>query len=140
MASLTGNAGVIKIAGETVAEVRSYSIDMTADTIETSAMGDGSRTYVKGLSTFSGTADVYWMKEHFDDEAAGAGGPDILDKIQAAVGSASVEMIVYPEGVSDGSNWTGNIILTGYSVTASFDSMIEASVSFQGDGAMTYTD
>jgi predicted secreted protein len=33
---------------------------------------------------------------------------------------------------------TGNIIVTGYSVTGSFDGLVEASISFQGVGAITY--
>lgn len=132
MASLTGNAGVINIDGEAVAEVRSYSIELTQDTIENTVMADASRQYVAGLSQFSGTADVYWDASHFDATT----NPDIDGLIQGAVGAAGVTLIVYPEGT--GANWTGSIVVTGYSVTASFDGMIEASVSFQGTGALAY--
>ena len=60
MASLTGNAGVVSIDGNNIAEVRSYSIEMTSDTIEKTAMGgaNSGRVYTKGLSSFSGSADV----------------------------------------------------------------------------------
>lgn len=132
--ALVGNAGVINIDGEAVAEVRNYSIEITADTIETTTMGgaNSGRTYVKGLSTFSGTADVYWDADHFDATS----NPDLDGLIQGAVGASSVTLIVYPEGT--GANWTGSIIVTGYSVTASMDGLIEASISFQGDGQLTY--
>lgn len=130
--ALVGNAGVISVDGENVAEVRNYSIEITADTIETTTMGaaNSGRTYVKGLTTFSGTADVYWAASHFSTV-------DLDGLIQGAVGASSVALIVYPEGT--GSNWNGNIIITGYSVTASMDGLIEASISFQGDGQLTYT-
>jgi len=50
MATTTGSSGVVKlqVAGTTVAvvgEVRSYTIDGAADTIEDSVMGDTARTY-----------------------------------------------------------------------------------------------
>ena len=131
MSALVGNTGVISVNSQNIAEVRSYSIEMTADTIETTAMGDGSsRRYVKGLNTFSGTADVYWAASHFSTA-------DLDGLIQGAVGSSAVALRVYPSGT--GAYWGGNIIVTGYSVSASFDGLVEASISFQGDGALTYT-
>lgn len=135
MSSFVGNAGAIKINGAAVAEVRSYSIEMTADTIEQTVMGDASRQYVKGLSTFSGTADVYWDPAHF------TGTNNIDGEIFAAVGDAGTSIIVYPEGdVGAGTDkiLSGDIIVTGYTINGSFDGMIEASISFQGTGALTY--
>ena len=131
MSSLTGNAGVITIDGDAVAEVRSYAIDVTSDTIENTVMADASRQYVKGLSSFSGSADVYWDAAHFGTD------PNLDGLIQGAVGAAGVALIVYPSGT--GANWNGNIVITGYSISASFDGMIEASISFQGTGQLTYT-
>lgn len=132
--ALVGNAGVISVDGVNVAEVRSYSIEVTSDTIETTTMGaaNSGRTYVKGLTSFSGTADVYWDASHWSSS-----GPDLDGLIQGAVGAKSVNLIVYPEGT--GANWNGKIIITGYTINSSFDGLIEASVSFQGDGQMTYT-
>jgi predicted secreted protein len=132
MASLTGNAGVVSINGNNIAEVRSYSIEVTSDTIENTVMTDNSRQYVPGLSAFSGSADVYWDATHFTTA-------DLDGLIQGTVGDTGdvVTVILYPEGT--GANWTGDVVLTGYSISASFDGMIEASVSFQGTGALTYT-
>lgn len=135
MASFVGNAGAIKINGAAVAEVRSYSIEMTADTIEQTVMGDSTRQYVKGLSTFSGNADVYWDPAHFT-------GTNNLDgEIFAAVGDSGTTLAIYPEGdvgVGTDKILEGNIIVTGYTITGNFDGMIEASISFQGTGALTY--
>jgi hypothetical protein len=135
MTSFVGNAGAIKINGAAVAEVRSYSIEMTADTIEQTVMGDSTRQYVKGLSSFSGTADVYWDPAHF------TGTNNIDGEIFASVGDAGAALAIYPEGdVGSGTDkvMEGNIIVTGYTINGSFDGMIEASISFQGTGALTY--
>lgn len=135
MASFVGNAGAIKINGAAVAELRTWSIEMTSDTIENTVMGDSTRQYVKGLSTFSGTADAYWDPAHF------TGTTNIDGEIFGSVGDSGAALIVYPEGdIGSGTDkvLTGNIIITGYTVNGSFDGMIEASISFQGTGALTY--
>lgn len=133
MAVYTGNAGVVKLdddagASQTVAEVRSYSIETTADTIEKTVMGNATRQYVKGVSTFSGTADVYWDPAHFTtvDANPTAGSVGATNKV--------VTLEIYPEGT--GSKWSGEVIVTGYTVNGSFDGMIEASISFQGTGSL----
>jgi predicted secreted protein len=136
MASITGNAGVVKVDDntgtiQTVAEVRSYSIESTTDTIETTVMGDGTRQYVKGLSSFSGTADVYWDPTHFTTID--------MNPTEGSVGATSkvVTLEIYPEGT--GSKWSGEVIVTGYTVNGSFDGMIDASISFQGTGALSWS-
>lgn len=134
MASIVGNAGAIKVGGNTVAEVRSYSIEMTADTIEQTVLNDSTRQYVKGLSTFSGSADVYFDASHMTTN-------DLDGEIFGSVGDSGTTIAIYPEGdVGSGTDkiLSGNIIVTGYSISGSFDGMIEASISFQGTGALTY--
>ena len=134
MASYVGNAGAIKINGAAVAEVRSYSIEMTSDTIEQTVMGDSTRQYVKGLATWSGTADVYWDPSHF------TGTNNIDGEIFGSIGDSGATLAVYPEGDVGASDkiMSGDVVITGYTVNGTFDGMIEASISFQGTGALTY--
>jgi predicted secreted protein len=134
MASFVGNAGAVKINGAAVAELRSYSIELTSDTIENTVMGDSTRQYVKGLASWSGTADVYWDPAHF------TGTNNIDGEIFGSVGDAGATIAVYPEGDVGASDkiMSGNIIITGYTINGSMDGMIEASISFQGTGALTY--
>ena len=49
-----------------VASIISFSVSQTGDTIETSAMGSTSRTYLPGLTNFTGSMSVYFR----DDDAA----------------------------------------------------------------------
>jgi hypothetical protein len=131
MATFVGNNGVITVGGNNVAEVRSYSIDTTADTIEKSVMGNDTRVYVKGMSTWSGSADVFWDPAHWT-----AAGLNAAVTGTSQVGSVPVTLNIFPEGT--GSKWSGDIVITGYSVTGSMDGLIEATVSFQGSGAIAY--
>ena len=136
MTAYVGNAGVIKLDDDigtiqTVAEVRSYSIETTADTIEKTIMGNSTRQYVKGISTFTGTADVYWDPTHFTtvDANPTVGSVGATNKV--------VTLEIYPEG--SGSKWSGEVLVTGYTVTGTFDGMIEASISFQGTGSLSWS-
>jgi len=129
MATTTGSSGVVKVAtsGGTVAvvgEVRSYTFDGTADTIEDSVMGDSARSYKAGLKTNTLTVECYW------DEADAPQG--ILDE------RASVDFELYPTGTGTGETYfSGSGVVTSRSITASFDGMVEASFSIQCSGAVT---
>jgi hypothetical protein len=141
MATLTGNNGAISINGIAVLAVRNFSIEMTRDTIETSVMGTDVRTYVAGLSTFSGSADVY-----FDPDTATTGfdaAESTFNPTAGLVGASGVAGKFYVSLDATGTNvdsaFTGTIIVTGYTVTSAMDGMVEASISFQGSGGAAYS-
>lgn len=138
MATLTGNNGAISINGIAVLAVRNFTIDMTSDTIETTTMsGAGSpvRTYVKGLSSFSGSADVYFDAADFDTNET------TFNPTSGLVGAAGVAGKFYLNYASAGNDdvFQGSIIITGYSVNSSMDGMVEGSISFQGTGTLAYS-
>lgn len=125
MANHKGSEGTVHVGTSAIAEVRSYSISETADTVEDTVMGDSARTYKPSLKSFSGSVDVYW------DEA------DTNGQVALAVGS-EVTIKFYPEGASTGDTYLyGSAIVTGKTVNGSFDGMVEASITIQGTGALT---
>lgn len=127
MAVHKGSEGTIKVGANAIAEIRSYSIEETGDTIETSTMGDTARTYVPSLTSWSGSVDVYWD----ETDTTGQG---------ALTTGAEVTLNVYPEGDTTGDTYySGSAIVTGVSTTASFDGLVEASISLQGTGSLTNT-
>jgi predicted secreted protein len=127
MATHTGSEGLLKVGSATVAEVRSYTVSETGDTIEDTSMGDASRTYKTGLKTWTASVEAFW--DELDTNGQGA-----LD-----VG-ASVTLNVYPEGSSTGDvYYTGTALVTGKTVNGTFDGMVEASFTLQGTGALSET-
>mgnify|MGYP003651222726 FL=1 len=72
-----------------------------------------------------------------DNEGHDGGNNDLFQAIGGASGSTSIEL--YPSGETTGVKLSGNVIITGHSITSNFDGMVEASVTFQGDGALTRT-
>jgi hypothetical protein len=125
MANHAGSEGTVKIGSNVVAEVKSFSIEESADTIEDTTLGDTARTFKSGLTGWSGSVECFW--DETDTNGQGA----------LTIG-AEVTLNVYPEGaVSTDKYFTGSGIVTGISRQASLDGMVEASFSFQGNGALT---
>ena len=125
MATHKGSEGTVKVGSNAVAEIRSYSIEESADTLEDTSMGDSARTYKPSLTNFSGSLDVFW--DETDTSGQGA----------LSIGS-EVTLSIYPEGDTAGDTYySGSAIVTGVSRTASFDGLVEASISVQGNGALT---
>jgi predicted secreted protein len=124
MATHTGSEGTIKIGSTVLGELRSYTLEQTSDTIEDTSMGDSVRTYKVGLKGSSGSASVF-----FDEADAG--------QLLCTVGS-SITLNLFPEGNQSGDKFYAvDAIVTGYNVSASFDGMVEAEITFQGTGAVT---
>lgn len=132
-ATYTGELGVVKydVAGTptAVAEIRSFTIDQEQATVEQTVMGDTTRSYLPSLAQFSGSMDVFFRD---DDDAANA--------LFAGIGAGAATIEIYPSGETTGVKLAGEIIVTGHSMSSNFDGMVEASVSFQGSGALTKTD
>lgn len=127
MATHKGSEGTVKSGANAIAEIRSYTVTETADVLEDTTMGDSSRTYLSSLKTFTGSIDCFW------DET------DTNGQLTLDPGSP-VTINIYPEGSTSGDTYyTGSVIITEKSITASFDGMVEASFSFQGTGALSET-
>ena len=125
MATHTGSEGTVKVGANAIAEIRSYSIEQTADTTEDTTMGDAWRTHKTTLKSWSGTVDVYWD----ETDTTGQG---------ALVVGAEVTANFYPEGSTTGDVYlTGTAIVTGKTISASFDGMVESTITLQGTGALT---
>jgi len=136
-ATYTGENGVVKFVGgdsteAIVASVRTFNIDQEVQTIESTVMGSGARSYIPGLKQFSGSMDLYLR----DDDA---GQRNLLSYVNGggSEGLGSIEL--YPSGEGTGQKLAGNVIITNFSITANFDGMVEATADFQGSGSLTVT-
>jgi len=127
MATHTGSEGTVKVGSDAIAEIRSFSVEESADTLEDTSMGDTARTYKSSLTNYTGSIDVLWDEE----DTAGQGSLTI---------GAEVELNLYPEGDTSGDTYySGNAIVTGRTINSSYDGLVEMSISVQGNGALTET-
>ena len=142
MALITGNDGSLVVGSTTIAALRNFTVEYKKDTIETTTMGFDYKTYIDGLTSWSGSADVY-----FDPVVDGAASTStgVFNLTAGTVGAAPVTAKFYvlqAAGATDIA-YTGTCVVTGYSVKSKHDGLVEASITFQGsgplNGAMTGT-
>ena len=142
MATYTGQSGVLKMDSDDAspsltafAEVTSFSIEHTVNTIEDTAMGDQYRSYKVGVNEWSGSADLYLSDtdiSSFGNILVGNG-----SGLTSAATPTTVTLEAYPGGdTATFPKLSGEVIVTGFSVTSEMEGMVTATVSFQGTGAL----
>ena len=127
MATHLGKEGTVQVGSNSIAEIRGFSIDETIDTVEDTSMGDSSKSYLASIKDFSGSVDVIYDETDTNGQTA------------LSVGS-SVTLNFAPEGTASGDvKLTGTAIVTGKSITSSFDGLVESTITVQGTGGLTTT-
>jgi len=118
MAELAGKSGDVTVGGSSVGDVKSWSLDYAVDALEVTDMDDdGVRAYIPGCSGWSGS---------FECNKDGA--PE-------AIGSEIA--LVLKESDTANQQFNGQAIITGLSVSTSFDGVVTYNYTFQGTGALT---
>jgi hypothetical protein len=128
MATHTGSEGTVRVGANAIAEIRSYSVEETADTAEDTQMGDTFRSFKTTLRGWSGSVDVFW-------DELDTNGQNLL------IPGAEVTVNFFPEGATAGQSeryFSGTAIVTGKTVTASFDGMVESTITLQGNGTLSF--
>ena len=124
MANHLGREGLVKISSTTIGELRNYALSHSSDTVEDSVIGDTYRTRLATMKTWSASGDLYW-----DETNAG--------QLLITIGS-SVTLNLYPEGSDTGDiYYSGAAIVTKFDISASFDGIVEGSIAFEGNGALS---
>lgn len=156
----TGKSGAVKIATgtaggsyadptegtyETIAEVRSWSVEHTMDTVEyTNMSSDGIRKYLPTFKTWTGTVELYIP---FDDDTQDN---EILTEENATSGDPAVPVVgaittgnqyffqLYVDDSSDANtSYDGYGYVTGVSRSVAFDGMAEMTITVQGNSDLT---
>ena len=125
MAVHTGSAGLIKIGSNTVAEVTAFTMETTADVIESTQLSDTNKTYEVSRKDGTVTIEAAWDETDSNGQIV----------LQEATG---VTLLLYPEGADSGDYfYTVPAIVTGNSVAVTMDDLIRLSISCQINGAIT---
>ena len=125
MANHTGVSGVVKVGSNVLAELRSFTLDTTAELIEDTTLTDSSRTYQFGKKGATVSAECWW------DETDTNGQIAIIEGSQ-------VTLNLYPEGADSGDYYfSGTWLIGSNSVSIPTDGIIEASFNATLTGALT---
>jgi len=110
MATHHGKEGVVTVAGTAVGELTSFTLETTGDVIEDTELSDGTKSFVAGRTSFSGTLEM-----NFDET-----------NTEQAEGNTAGD-----------ASYTGTGIVTGMSINNAMDAIVSRTVTFQGTGALT---
>lgn len=126
MAVYLGLEGVIKIDQQTVAEVRSWTLNTAAELVDASGLGDRWKVHYPTLKSWHGSLSCFW---------------DATDPLQLALTvGESIDLVLYPAGEGDPhARFSGTALITARDYTGSHSGLVEANLTFQGSGALLQT-
>ena len=130
MATYKGQDGVfqaITTGGSlaTVNQLKSYSIEQSVDSIESTVMGTtgDAKTFTTGLSSWTASCELLY---------------DLSNAVQAdLVLGESVDIKIWPNTVSQAESWAGTGIVTASSQSGEIGDMVGSSITVQGTGVLT---
>lgn len=127
MATYAGNGGAVYVGDSAVAEVKDFSLEITAATADSTVMNpadaDDLGWTTQKVTTKSWTSSVNCI---WSDQDAG--------QLALAEG-ADIVLKLYPSGqTSTKKEWIGDAIVTSVSKNVSVDGLVEASISVVGNG------
>ena len=134
----TGRDGVMQLAGVTLAKVVSFTVQSDLETLETTTLGDGVRSYSPGVTGYSGNATLLYYK----DSNNNINTSDLLGKLikTGTAGVSSSDTVTLTFRWVDGTD-NNDIKLTAYITSASLGAatgdIVRAEISYQGTGALT---
>ncbi len=125
MANITGVNGTVQVGSNTVAELKSFSIEQTGNTINNSNLNSTAESFVAGKTSWSASIEV-----QFDEtDTTGQGAITVGSTITVNFG---------PEGSTVGDyQLSGSAVVTGDSMSVGEDAIVTKSFSLQGSGALT---
>ena len=134
----SGRDGVMQLAGTTLAKVVNFQVSSNLETLETTTLGDGVRSYSPGVTGYSGSATLLYYKD--DDSAINT--TNLLNKIYktgtSGVGSSdTVELTFRWVDGTDNNDIKLTAYITSASIGAATGDIVRAEIAFQGTGALS---
>ena len=125
MAAHTGSEGLVQAGGDTVAQLTSWTLSASAETIDATILSSTDKAKKAGVKSYTGSVEMFW------DE-----GDTAQTSIQEG---AELAFVFLPEGgdVSGDISWTVTGIVDSLEFGAAVDGMVTASASFASNGALT---
>lgn len=129
MAVLTGKNGALRWNGDTVGKVRSWSMSINKDPLETSTLGVHDRTYVSGMRGSTGTAEL--MYDPLEEQVT-----SLLNSILSDE-DTSTSSVAFVLDTTGGKSLSCSAFLTSVSPSVGVGEIQVCSVSFQVSGPIS---
>ena len=126
--ALTGKDGGVYSGANKVAELSNWSLDLGADTPETTNFdSNGWKEYIAGLKEWSGSAEGNWKMSDTNGQKA------IQDAWRNGT-TLNLEFRVNPTN-----KYAGSVLITSIGIETPVDDKVTVSFEFQGTAALTPT-
>jgi len=117
MTTATGNSGVINFGASDITELKTWSLDESAEALDDTAMGDANRTSRAGLPGATGSIEVHYDEADAVQESMDAGQSGVL--------------ILYPKGnVTGAPRITLTVQITGRAQSGGIDEILPQSFNY----------
>lgn len=118
-----GASDPIKVVG-----IKSWSLDLSLDTLETTELGSDWKTYISGLKEWTASCDGDYDVQTVDS---------IQNTLQEAyLNGTEVEASFF---VDDTHSYAGKAIISSLSVEDPVDDVVNISIEFTGNGAVSFS-
>ena len=133
----TGRDGEMHVGGAKIAKVVNFSVQANLETLETTTLDEHLRSYVPGVTGYSGSATLLYYK----DDSNNINTTNVLNKLfkTGATGVSStdtVELKFRWKDESDNNDITLNAYITSASIGAATADIVRAEIAFQGVGEL----
>ena len=117
-----GSSGTKKVVG-----IKNWSLELSLDTLETTALGDDWKNYITGLKEWSASSEGdYEVPVDSDGQAA---------LQEAFLNGTTVTVKLYVDGTN---YYTGEAYINSLSIEDPVDDVVSISIEFTGTGALTF--
>lgn len=127
MAAIAGKGGSARVGANTIAEVTSWSLDVSSDMLDSTSLGDDWREFIAGLNGATGNIEVKW------DLVNDANGQTALQT--ALLNGTTVTLNLY---VNDTKYYAGSAYISNLSIEDPVEDLVTATFDAQFTGAVTY--
>jgi len=126
MTAFTGHNGGVSVGANVVAEVKSFSVEETAEPLDATAMGDSTREFLSpNLTQWSGQ-----LEAHYD--------PGDTNGQGALTVGTTVSLTLFPVQNSTGNEQlAGSAIITSVGQASAVNEVVSRTIQFQGSGVLT---
>ena len=127
MAAIAGKSGSARLGANTIAEVTSWSLDISSEMLDSTSLGDDWKEFIAGLRGATGSVEVKW------DVVSDANGQAALQT--AFLNGTAVTLDLY---VNATKYYTGSAYISSLSVEDPVEDLVTATFEMQFSGAVTY--
>ena len=119
---VVGASGSKKVVG-----IKNWSLELSLDTLETTALGDDWKNYITGLKEWSASSEGDY------EVPVDAEGQKVLQDAFLKAETATVKLYV-----DDKNYYTGEAYINSLSIEDPVDDVVSISIEFTGTGALTF--